>query len=371
MVSRVISHDGITKGQLRVIFKINKRTSEIKIYSSSWTPKELDLEKYLLPERDSDEHILNPEVFKEDLFVIKNQVRTKEGKRADILALDKAGNAVIIELKKDRGQLGVDTQALQYLAAFSSYQGKNFIRYFSKYSETLEDDIRGFLGDSNVQLDDINRNSRIILMAQKFDRSLYSMGKWLGSCGVAFRCVEYTPFEINDEYFFGFSIAFDESPPSIYPLSFQSELRTPKYFWHNIGGKQEWWTYLVKKGQISTGFSNEPGDEGERILNSYIEGDTILAYASRYGAIGWGEIEKPKYKLLAPGSKEDKLGGTHLHRLNIKWRNVVEKLEDGFSASLVRNEFDIYHPVSTSVSVDDEKAKRLIAKMKKEFPQVG
>jgi len=87
VVSRVISHDGITKGQLRVIFKINKRTSEIKIYSSSWTPKELDLEKYLLPERDSDEHILNPEVFKEDLFVIKNQVRTKEGKRADILAL--------------------------------------------------------------------------------------------------------------------------------------------------------------------------------------------------------------------------------------------------------------------------------------------
>lgn len=354
-----------------MIFKVNKNTSEIKVYSSSWSLRELEVEKYLLPEENSDEHILNPEVFKEDLFLIRNQVRTKGGKRADILALDRAGNVVIIELKKDTGRLGVDTQALQYLAAFSAYKGKTFIREFSKYSKTLADDIRGFLGDSNVQLEDINRNSRIILMAQRFDRSLYSMGKWLASSNVAFRCVEYTPFEVNGEYFLSFSIAFDESPASIYPLSFQAELRTPKYFWHNIGREHKWWDYLVRKGQISTGFSNEPGDEGERILTSYIEGDTILAYASGYGAVGWGVIEKPKYQLLSPGSKEDKLGSTHLHRLNIKWKNVAKELEDGLSASLVRNEFDIYHPVSTSVSIDNEKAKRLIAKMKKVFLQVG
>jgi len=228
------------------------------------------------------------------LLLVKNQARTGRGKRADILALDKAGNAVIIELKKDTGQLGVETQALQYLAAFSSYQGKNFIRHFAKYSKTLEDDIRGFLGDNNVQLEDINKNSRIILMAQKFDRSLYSMGIWLASCNVAFRCVEYTPFEVNGEYFLSFSIAFDQSPLNIYPLSFQRELRDPQYFWHNIGkNHQQWWEYLVQKGQISTGFSNEPNDEGERILKNYIKGDTILAYATKYGAVGWGYAGRP------------------------------------------------------------------------------
>jgi hypothetical protein len=355
-----------------MIFKVNKKTSEIKVYSSSWVPKELEVEKYILPEKKSDEHILNPEVFKEDLLLVKNQARTGRGKRADILALDKAGNAVIIELKKDTGQLGVETQALQYLAAFSSYQGKNFIRHFAKYSKTLEDDIQGFLGDNNVQLEDINKNSRIILMAQKFDRSLYSMGIWLASCNVAFRCVEYTPFEVNGEYFLSFSIAFDQSPLNIYPLSFQRELRDPQYFWHNIGkNHQQWWEYLVQKGQISTGFSNEPNDEGERILKNYIKGDTILAYATKYGAVGWGVIEKPEYKLLSAGSEEDKLGGVHLHRLKIRWKNVVRNLGDGLSASFVRNEFSIYHPVSTSVSIDDEKAKRLIAEMKKVFQQAG
>ena len=354
-----------------MIFKVNMKTLEIKIYSTSWTPKELEVEKYILPEKNSDEHILNPEVFKEDLFLVKNQARTNRGKRADILALDRAGNAVIIELKKDKGQLGVDTQALQYLAAFSSYQGKNFIRHFSKYSKSLENDVRGFLGDNNVRLEDINKNSRIILIAQRFDRALYSMGMWLASSNVGFRCVEYTPFEINGEFFLSFSIAFDQSPPAIYPLSFQSELRAPQYFWHNIGKNQEWWDHLVQRGHISTGFSNEPGDEGERILKNYIEGDVILAYASKYGAVGWGVIEKPKYMLLPSGSEDDKLGGTHLHRLNIRWKNVVKNLEDGLSAGFVRNKFGIYHPVSTSVSIDDEKAKRLIAEMKKVFQQVG
>jgi len=88
-----------------MIFKVNKKTSEIKVYSSSWTPKELEVEKYILPEKNSDEHILNPEVFKEDFLLVKNQARTSRGKRADILALDKAGNLVIIELQKKGSDL--------------------------------------------------------------------------------------------------------------------------------------------------------------------------------------------------------------------------------------------------------------------------
>ena len=291
-----------------MIFKVNKQTTKIEIYSSSWQPKELEVENYLLPSTASDDPILNPDVFKEPLLLIKNQVRTKNKKRADILALDRVGNAVIIELKKDRGQLGVETQALQYLAEFSAYKGKNFVAYFSKYAKLLEDNIRGFVGD-NVRLEDINKYSRIILMAQRFDPSLFSMGKWLASCDVAFRCVEYTPFEIDGEHYLSFSIAFDQSPSVVYPLAFQSQLREPQYFWHNIGrNTQDWWQYLYETGQISTGFSNQPGDEGERILKNYIQGDTIVAYATGYGAVGWGIIEKPEtYKLLRPGSTGDRL----------------------------------------------------------------
>jgi hypothetical protein len=37
-----------------------------------------------------------------------------------------------VDNKRDNGTLGVETQALQYLADFSVYQGQNFISYFAK-----------------------------------------------------------------------------------------------------------------------------------------------------------------------------------------------------------------------------------------------
>ena len=45
--------------------------------------------------------ILDSNIFGEPLLLVKQQARTHERKKADILALDLNGNSVIIELKKD------------------------------------------------------------------------------------------------------------------------------------------------------------------------------------------------------------------------------------------------------------------------------
>lgn len=350
-----------------MIFKINKGTHSLEPFNSTWIPKELELEKYLLPHKD-DEPILESSAFGERLLLISNQVRTRAKKRADILALDRAGNAVIIELKRNTGTLGVETQALQYLADFSAYQGQNFISHFSEGSQSLEENIRGFLGDE-IPIENINRRSRVILMARSFDHSLFSMGEWLSKSGIAFRCVEYTPFEVDNEFFLSFSVVFDRSPDAIYPLIFQSRARQPGYFWHNIGyANDDWWTFLVKKKQISTSFSDQPGDEGEHILRSYITGDIIIAYAKGYGAIGWGKIENPNtYQLLPLGDPDDLLNGRHRHRLEVIWKTVASHLEQGIRPEILRKDFNIYHPISTSVPIDDDKAKKLIALLDQEF----
>ena len=348
-----------------MIFRV--KADAIEPVKSFWDPRELELEKYLLPDEGADEQILNHTVFGEDLLFIGNQVRTKNKKRADILALDRFGNAVIIELKKDAGKLGVEMQALQYLADFSRYKGKDFIAHFSKSytrSDSLKDDIEGFM--DNMRLEDINKCSRIILMARYFDSSLYSMGKWLASCDVAFRCVRYTPYEIGGEHYLSFSIVFDQSPAAIYPLSFQP-IREPQYFWHNIGRKgpqaQDWWDYLVKAQQISTSFENEPGDEGERILKKYIRGDTVIAYASGHGAVGVGVIKAPtSYHLLSPSDKGNTLSG-HLHRMAVKWEFIAKKLSDGLAPDDIKA-LGGYPPIRTSVRIDDSVAERLIAALK-------
>ena len=95
----------------------------------------------------------------------------------------------------------------------------DFVRHFCRPKnivENLQEKILGFLG-GDFKIEDINRRSRIILFAQSFDPSLYSMGEWLSRSGVAFRCIEYTPFEIGKENFFPSPLPLTELPTCYIP----------------------------------------------------------------------------------------------------------------------------------------------------------
>lgn len=347
-----------------MIFSIDSKTEKLKPVISSLTPSELKLEKYILPDKDSDEpNLLNQKVFGEPLLLIRNQASTKFKKRADILAIDRLGNGVIIELKREQAKMGVETQALQYLAAFSAYKGKGFISQFAnKYAGLLVDDIEGF----GVPIEAVNQHSRIILIARSFDPSLFSMGRWLADNRIAFRCIEYFPFEISGEEFLSFSIVFDQSPPEIFPLSFLPHTRDPQYFWHNIGNPettmsvQKWWDHLIHNQEIRTSFSNQPGDEGERILREYKEGDTVIAYASGHGVIGWGIVQTPdSYKLLASDGPDDVLNGRMRHRLKVQWKSIIKNVNQGLSSQIIK-QLGGHHPISTRVRIEDSVAKRIM-----------
>jgi hypothetical protein len=225
----------------------------------------------------------------------------------------------------------------------------------------LRDRVESFLG-GDLDLDDLNRRSRVILVARHFEPALFSMGAWLARSGIAFRCIEYTPFEVREERFLAFSVAFDQAPESLFPVAFESQVRDKAYFWHNIGEPTDaWWQELKKRGEITASFQNQPGDEGERLLKSYVAGDTVVAYAKGFGAVGWGIVEHPSsYKLISLGDPADILAGRHLHRLGIKWGAVAPTLRHGIPADEVRNRFGIFHPISTSVRIAEDKGGRLV-----------
>jgi hypothetical protein len=358
------------------------------VNTSVWVRKELKLENLLISTMQTDRPLLRRDVFGEELLPIGRQIPTEQGKKADILAVDQLGNSVIIELKRDEAQLGVETQALQYLAEFSAHKGERFIKRFapdyrsfiravdddvSLDDLSLKDDIQSFI-DSN-DLEDVNQNSRIILIARRFDPVLFSMGKWFASNGVSFRCIEYAPFQVGTEHFIGFSVVFDDSPAEIFPLAFSSHIisRPPGYFWHNIGAaetksKQEWWEYLLENSQIAASFTNQRGDEGERLLQDYIKGDRVLAYSSGYGAIGYGIIKKPNsYTLVPANSDKDFLNGRMRHRLAIRWKTVTRDLNNAISAKRIR-ELGGHHPIPMKVNIKQEEvAKKLIEEMKTRF----
>lgn len=354
-----------------MLYKINESNDKLEPVISTWHPKESALEGYLISDDSEGPSILSEAIFGEPLLILSNQVRTRGNKRADILALDRAGNGVIVELKRDEGRLGVETQALQYLADFSHYTGENFIDKFSDglASKEAKEDIAAFIGGA-IESKNINSNSRIILIARSFDPSIFSMGEWLSSKGVSFRCITYTPIRFGDKKLLSFSIAFDRTSGAIFPLAFSSNARNPGYYWHNIARHdQAWWELLVQENQIPACFEDSPGDQGEKILTSYVPGDTIIAYAKGYGAVGWAVVSSPmNYRLIQPGSKTDGLNGHCLHRLEVKWHAVAKQLSDGIPPDIIKREFGIYHPIRTSVSINlINNGKRLIEHMSNQF----
>ncbi|PLX70345.1 MAG: hypothetical protein C0602_05910 [Denitrovibrio sp.] len=338
-----------------MLFEVEKNA--LKIITENWNVSELDLEKLIVG---ADNILLNNSIFKEEILIISNQVRTKDKKRADILGLDKDGRGVIIELKKGKGHLGVDMQALQYLADFSRYTGKDFINKFQgKDSKWSSEDIISFLESENLER--VNQKNRIILIANSFDSTLFSMGEWLAEKGVPFKCIEYKAIKANDKRLISFTTVFDRTNESLYSIGFTYNDRAPKYFWHNIGRADlDWWKHLIKYSQIPACFENSPGDRGEQILKSYIKDDVIIAYATGIGAIGYGVLEDPKYKLIESKSEENlRKIDSCFHRLSISWKYVVNDFNYGIRPSDLKG-YEIYHPVSTSATIANEKAKKLI-----------
>ena len=332
----------------------------------TWKHLELDIEKLIVSRVSEENPILEEDIFGEELFFVDRQLVNSDKKRADIIAIDKNGSLVIIELKKDQGRLGVEMQALQYLSNFSQLKGEDFINLYCK---NKKDEINQFLNEE-IGISEINKSCRIILMARYFDKALFSMGKWLSDQGVSFKCIVYETIQFDEKRLINFSVVFDQLCSfNPYKLVFSNRERKPCYFWHNIGNVNnkpdiKWWKYLVNTNQISASFSNQAGDRGEEILKNYVKGDKIFAYVSGIGCVGYGEIENPKYKLIDINSEDNyfKNKASHLHRLSIKWIHTLD-FENSIKTSNFEKNFKISHPIQTSSKIKTGEIEELIKKI--------
>ena len=351
---------------------INEEKMERHISDELWSPREDLLESYITRHADDkQDQMLNDSVFGEELLILGRQVSMpQESGRADIVAMDREGRGVVIELKRNEAPMGTDMQALRYLADFSKLKGESFVSYFEKD----KDELTSFL-DDDFPFEYINKESRIILLARAFHPALLSMGEWLSSKGIAFRCISYNPICIEKKKFLNFSVSFDRAPYPLYSLTnleYRKGREQPEIFWHNIGrADDKWWSYLSKNKIITTGFDGQEGDQGYKILHSYIIGDKIIAYASGYGAIAYGILEKDPYDSYKLAREKDNQAspfpGEHLHRIEIKWEANAEELKNGIPSQEIRENFGIYHPISTKVKINREGGEKLIEKLKEEF----
>ncbi|MDQ3573317.1 MAG: hypothetical protein M3404_00070 [Actinomycetota bacterium] len=146
----------------------------------------------------------------EDLLVVAEEFGNWEDarRRIDLLAIDRAGHLVVIELKRTDDGGHMDLQAIRYAAMVSSMDfaavASAYSTHCAKHRPEDEVDARAELeafldvadgGDEPA----ISTDVRIILVSADFGREITTTVLWLiRSYGMDVRCVRLVPYEIDD-----------------------------------------------------------------------------------------------------------------------------------------------------------------------------
>ena len=153
----------------------------------------------------------NPESLGEEFLIIQKEFSgfNSTNERLDLLALDKKGNAIIIENKLDDTGRDVTWQALKY-ASYCSTLTKEQIRNI--YQQHLDKKGNGDEATSklceffdNTEYDEISINNRlsqrIILVAGSFRKEVTSTVLWLLNYKIKIQCFKATPFQLGEQLF--------------------------------------------------------------------------------------------------------------------------------------------------------------------------
>lgn len=136
-------------------------------------------------------------IVSDDLLVIGRQVETDFGGVIDLLCLDRAGDLVIIELKRDRTPREVTAQALDYASWVKELSSERVTEIASRYfggEVSLEDIYRQRFGEELPEV--LNEHHQILIVASEVDSSSERIINYLSDTyGVAINAVTFQYFQ--------------------------------------------------------------------------------------------------------------------------------------------------------------------------------
>ncbi len=143
----------------------------------------------------------NPDGILEDgrVLIIGRQVRTDLGGVIDLLGVDRQGNVVVVELKRDRTPRDVVAQALEY-AAFAARLDVDALEGILRVHEQdgalgLGDHHREYFEVDESEAVAFNKDQRIVIVGQRVTPEIKQTASFLGSKGIDVTCVEFTFFK--------------------------------------------------------------------------------------------------------------------------------------------------------------------------------
>jgi hypothetical protein len=158
----------------------------------------------------------------ETLLVVGQQVVNARNARNDLVALDGAGNLVLIEIKRDSSDMvarseALEFQAVRYAASLATIGSVDdlveriFARYINKWPDEFEKGdltpeelgkriVNKFLRENNAERS-FNAHQRIILVASAFDDQTLSAAAWMNDNGIDIACISLNPVKAGESLY--------------------------------------------------------------------------------------------------------------------------------------------------------------------------
>lgn len=319
-----------------MIFKLSQGSlCETK---TDYTFNDLQFEKLVIGQDGI--HELNYGVFNEALLYLGRQV-SNNNSYITFYALDTFGRGVLIELKKSEGKQGIGTQCLTSINLTATRSGDDFVQFCLGRKATEEE--AGLITEFiTCDYTDINKDSRVVFMAQSFDPSVYNFGNWITENNFAFKAIRYFSTKFNGESLFDFSTEFETFSKYSYSLKdiknlkkAGNENRKPAVYFHDIGHADErWWSFLQKTNIITSSYDNFESSacRGYVILNQYIAGDTVIAFAKNVGVVGVGTVTSKGYSFKQHDMND--FANSHYHTRSVQWDTTLN-FNQAFTAKYI------------------------------------
>lgn len=148
----------------------------------------------------------NISILGEDLLIIAEEFsQWDSSKRLDLLAVDRSGNLVIIELKRDENAAYAELQALRYAAMVSTMRFSQAVEAFAGYLQRNGFDqscaqatLLKFINSEDDEPENFADDTRIILVSAEFSKELSSTVMFLNERNMDIRCVRMVPHKLPD-----------------------------------------------------------------------------------------------------------------------------------------------------------------------------
>ena len=203
----------------------------------------------------------NPESLGEDLLIIQKEFSgfNDTNERLDLLALDKKGNAVIIENKLDDTGRDVTWQALKYASYCSTLTKEQVRNIYQQHldkkglGEEATNKLSEFFNNAEYEELTINprQTQRIILVAGSFRKEVTSTVLWLLNFKIKMQCFKATPFALGEQLFLTLEQIIPTKDAEDYTISMvdkaQEDLSTQEELKERHHLRLEFWSKLLPK----------------------------------------------------------------------------------------------------------------------------